>query len=98
MTPNEAIAIGGKNCYSTIKRVFSTAGYDDVLLSVGDHELGNGKHKSAVFVFIETYYLEYKRSYNIQFSLFYVQVIIHGRKARESMTASLYSVILSQQN
>ena len=40
LTNNEAIAIAGKNCYSTMKRVFSKAGYDKVLLALGDHELG----------------------------------------------------------
>jgi hypothetical protein len=40
MTTNEAIAIAGENCYSTSKRLFSEAGYDKILLTVGDHELG----------------------------------------------------------
>ena len=40
LTNNEAIAIGGENCYSTMKRVFSKAGYDKILLTLGDHELG----------------------------------------------------------
>lgn len=40
LSNNEAITAGGINCYSTIKRIFSEAGYDKLLVGVGDHELG----------------------------------------------------------
>ena len=40
VTSNQAIAIAGNNCYSTTKRIFKKAGYDKVLLAVGDHEIG----------------------------------------------------------
>lgn len=40
LTPNEAISFAGHNCYSITKEIFSTVGFDDVLLSVGDHEIG----------------------------------------------------------
>lgn len=40
LTDNEAIEIGGRNCYSTVKRLFSEAGYDKLLATVGDHEIG----------------------------------------------------------
>ena len=40
LTPNESIALAGSNCYSTIRKVFLEAGYDDILLSIGDHEIG----------------------------------------------------------
>ena len=39
-TEIEAIAVAGKNCYSTTKRLFSEAGYDQILLAIGDHEIG----------------------------------------------------------
>lgn len=37
---DEAVSIGGQNCYSTVKRLFSEAGYEKIIVSVGDHELG----------------------------------------------------------
>ena len=40
---DEAIAIGGKNCYNTTKRLFSEAGYDKMIMALGDHELGKLK-------------------------------------------------------
>lgn len=39
-TADEAIALGGRNCYSTVKRLFQEAGYPNVIMAVGDHELG----------------------------------------------------------
>ncbi len=38
--PNNIIALAGKNCYSMIRKVFSAAGYEKILVSIGDHELG----------------------------------------------------------
>ena len=40
MSPEEAILAAGKNCYGTMKQLFDEAGYDKLLMAVGDHELG----------------------------------------------------------
>lgn len=55
LTANEGIAIGGQNCYSTTKRLFAESGYDKILVTIGDHELGKDiqcstfSHKLHVF-------------------------------------------------
>ncbi len=36
----QGIDIAGTNCYSTVKRLFSEAGYDKILVAIGDHEIG----------------------------------------------------------
>ena len=33
----------GRNCYGTMRELFTTAGYDQILIAVGDHELGGNK-------------------------------------------------------
>jgi len=40
-TPQEAVLQGGLNCYNTVRTLFTEAGYDDILVAVGDHELGD---------------------------------------------------------
>ena len=49
MTNNETIALGGKNCYSTTKRLFEEAGYDKILVALGDHELGEYCAEKKIF-------------------------------------------------
>ncbi len=39
VTAEEAIAVAGNNCYGTTKKLFTECGYE-VLMAVGDHELG----------------------------------------------------------
>jgi hypothetical protein len=46
----DAIAIGGQNCYSTMKRLFQESGYEKVFLAVGDHEIGGNPWKSGAKV------------------------------------------------
>lgn len=36
----DAVYNAGINCYGTIKNLFSSAGYEKLLVSIGDHELG----------------------------------------------------------
>ena len=36
----DAVYKSGINCYGTIKNLFSSAGYEKILVAVGDHELG----------------------------------------------------------
>jgi len=36
----DAVYKAGINCYGTIKNLFSSAGYEKILVAVGDHELG----------------------------------------------------------
>jgi len=40
MTPQEAVLAAGRNCYNTMKDLFSEGGFDTILMAVGDHELG----------------------------------------------------------
>jgi len=40
-TPQEAVLYAGSNCYTTARTLFAEAGYDKILVAVGDHELGD---------------------------------------------------------
>jgi adenine C2-methylase RlmN of 23S rRNA A2503 and tRNA A37 len=40
LSNNEVINIAGYNCYSTIKKAFKQVGFDNLLVCVGDHEIG----------------------------------------------------------
>lgn len=39
--PQDTVLEAGKNCYGTMKAMFSDAGYDRILVAIGDHELGD---------------------------------------------------------
>jgi len=39
-TTTEVIALAGKNCYSTIRNLFESVGYNTILTTIGDHEIG----------------------------------------------------------
>jgi len=41
LTVNERILQAGRNCYGTMRNLFKKAGYDKILMAVGDHELGD---------------------------------------------------------
>lgn len=36
----DAVYKAGINCYSTVRNLFTEAGYEKILISIGDHELG----------------------------------------------------------
>jgi len=40
LTPSEAVAIGSRGCYGALKKIFSQGGYDNLMVAIGDHELG----------------------------------------------------------
>lgn len=40
LTPEEAVLQAGRNCYSTVKNLFNAGGYDQILMALGDHEIG----------------------------------------------------------
>ena len=40
LEPEESVLTAGKNCYRTIRNLFEEGGYPDVLIAIGDHELG----------------------------------------------------------
>ena len=40
ITKEESIYEAGLNCYKSVRKLFSTAGYDTLLATVGDHEIG----------------------------------------------------------
>ena len=42
------VATAGTNCYSTIQRLFNESGYEKVLVSIGDHELGKFPQKLII--------------------------------------------------
>ena len=45
----DAVYQAGINCYSTIKNLFSSSGYNKVLAAIGDHELGEFKRYRRCF-------------------------------------------------
>ena len=47
LSVNETIRLGAENCYSAAKKLFSEAGFDEVLLAFGDHELGGNPWQSG---------------------------------------------------
>jgi hypothetical protein len=64
LTPEEAVSIASHGCYGTLRKIFVEGGYDQILVAVGDHELGgNGwmpgsSKKSALNAFREGFQLE----------------------------------------
>jgi len=40
LTVQQRVLQAGKNCYGTMRKVFREAGYEKILMAVGDHELG----------------------------------------------------------
>ena len=40
MTPEEVIAMAGRNCYSTVRNLFEAVGYHKIFFAIGDHEIG----------------------------------------------------------
>jgi len=40
MTPEEVIAMAGRNCYSTVRNLFEAVGYNKIFVAIGDHEIG----------------------------------------------------------
>lgn len=45
LSPQQAVYQAGTNCYSTIKNLFSEAGFEKVLIGIGDHEIGDNYWK-----------------------------------------------------
>ena len=41
LTPSEVVYKASINCYTTFRRLFNEAGYENVLMATGDHELGD---------------------------------------------------------
>ncbi len=39
----DAVYQAGINCYSTLRKLFNQAGYDTLLMAIGDHELGDNE-------------------------------------------------------
>jgi len=42
-TPQEVVLRAGKNCYTTMRELYRKAGYEKILIAVGDHELGGNQ-------------------------------------------------------
>jgi len=40
LTVQQRVLRAGKNCYGTMRKLFIEAGYEQILMTVGDHELG----------------------------------------------------------
>ncbi len=47
LLPQQAVLTAGRNCYSTMKKLFSSAGFETMLVAVGDHELGGNAWRSG---------------------------------------------------
>jgi hypothetical protein len=41
LSVQEAVYKAGTNCWTTMKSLFSDAGYDKILVAIGDHEIGD---------------------------------------------------------
>mmetsp|Transcript_15318 Transcript_15318/g.28840 ORF Transcript_15318/g.28840 Transcript_15318/m.28840 type:complete len:721 (-) Transcript_15318:47-2209(-) len=73
LTPEEAVLIASHGCYGTLRKIFAEGGYHQILVALGDHELGgNGwnpgssKH-SALHAYREGFQLELNRNENGDF-------------------------------
>lgn len=65
-TPAQAVYQAGLNCYSGLRKLFNEAGYNDTMMSLGDHEYGDngwfkGERKTAV---IEEYRQAFRDAFN----------------------------------
>ena len=40
---SKRVLLAGRNCYGAMRAIFVEAGYDHILMAVGDHELGGNK-------------------------------------------------------
>ncbi len=65
-TPEEAVRQAGKNCYSTVKNLFSEGGYDLILMALGDHEIGGNAWQSgsSKMTNLDTYRETFTESFN----------------------------------
>ena len=43
LTPSEVVYKASINCYTTLRKLFNEAGYENVLMALGDHELGDNR-------------------------------------------------------
>jgi hypothetical protein len=50
LTPAEAVAIASRGCYGTLKKLFSQGGYDNIMVAIGDHELGTSLSSSMLLL------------------------------------------------
>jgi hypothetical protein len=47
LSPQEAVLTAGRNCYSSIKDLFSSGGFQTMLLAIGDHEIGGNSWRGG---------------------------------------------------
>lgn len=50
LTPAEAVAIASRGCYGTLKTLFSQGGYDNLMVAIGDHEIGTSWSSSLLLL------------------------------------------------
>jgi hypothetical protein len=73
LTAEEAVKIASHGCYGTLRKLFKEGGYDNLLVALGDHELGGngwmpgGLKNSALNAFREGFQLELNRDENGNF-------------------------------
>jgi len=66
LSPQEAVLLAGRNCYGTMKKLFAQAGYEKILVAVGDHELGGNswKKNSQKVLSLPSYRQSFTKSLN----------------------------------
>ena len=73
LTPKEAILKASHGCYSTLRKVFAEGGYEEVMVSIGDHELGgngwdaNSPKKAVIEYYRDGFQKELNRDDNGHF-------------------------------
>mmetsp|Transcript_6269 Transcript_6269/g.7943 ORF Transcript_6269/g.7943 Transcript_6269/m.7943 type:complete len:512 (+) Transcript_6269:47-1582(+) len=66
LTPQEAVLHAGENCYSTMKELFQQGGYDEMLMCLGDHEIGGNSWQfgSSKFDSLDEYRETFTNGFN----------------------------------
>jgi len=63
---SKRVLLAGRNCYGAMRAIFVEAGYDHILIAVGDHELGGNKWipQSSKVKSLGKYRQGFKKSFN----------------------------------
>ena len=62
----ERVLLAGRNCYGTMKKLFTEAGYQHVLIAVGDHELGDNDWNSHKVKYLRSFRQGFAESFNLE--------------------------------
>jgi len=64
LTPEEVVMEAGKNCYGRMKHLFTEAGYDQLLIAIGDHELGGNNWQGSRVDLLPAYRKTFANEFN----------------------------------